>query len=236
MKSRAGKQRGWNSVVITIQRLSRRVCAEAHPGRNFHQGRRDGVGVGLRLLSKGWFWPQHGVHHADCPVAQASWLLLCLKRINAIKNKSKMEPRAFRRCEQKSALCCIPCIKRWHMEMWGTVYTWAWWWHKSRTWWWLQKTWGIAHFRSSGSCPQQMSHSSLSKKKYVWPMHRLAKRTHPQSQCGGIWRSAQFPTKKWVRVEPEKNVLLQLVWLCKPGFSLHLEWYLMDLCIPDFKF
>lgn len=36
---------------------------------------------------------------------------LSLNRSSAIKNKVKVEPRALRCCEQKSALCCSPCIR-----------------------------------------------------------------------------------------------------------------------------
>lgn len=71
----------------------------------------------------------------------------------------------------------------------------------------LWVTWEAAHFRSSGSCPQQTSNSSsLNRRKRVWLMHGRARRTHPQDRHEGIGGSAQV-SKEWVRVEPERNVL-----------------------------
>lgn len=42
----------WKSIVITLQRLTRRVCAETVPGRTLHQGG-EMFEVVLRVLSKG---------------------------------------------------------------------------------------------------------------------------------------------------------------------------------------
>ena len=193
------------------------------------------LGVGLRLLSKGWLWLQCGVHHTGCTVAQASWLLPKSQEEQCNKNKSKVEPVALRCCKQKSALCCSPCITC------GT--------RSCRALFTLGLSDGTNHGLDDelGEALRDTSLEELwgpvtadipllLEQEEIGMTHAWTHQKDTSSEP--VWRYLRQCSsihQEMGRVQPKKMCSFQADLAMPPRLSLHPRWYPIELFIPDIK-